>query len=148
MFTTCSSPVLILEVMRDRSIRRRGRMGVDVFVVLVLCFSSGLVILDRGAKIPRKRLYNSDYFWKISVFCSNYSMPYHIWFDRWNTGPLLPCHHSFPLVCPVPLQPRGLQRTLCCRRIAGFQPAYTDVWMYHSKSRHRLREKQEVRWIK
>lgn len=46
------TPVLILEVMRDRSMRRGGRMGVDVFVLLVLCLSKGLLILERGAKIP------------------------------------------------------------------------------------------------
>lgn len=48
-------PVLILEVMRDRSMRRGGRMGVDIFTVVVLCLSKGLLILERGAKIPAKR---------------------------------------------------------------------------------------------
>lgn len=46
------TPVFILEVTRDRSMRRGGRIGVDVFVVLVLCLSKGLLILERGAKIP------------------------------------------------------------------------------------------------
>lgn len=53
--TTLSLPVFILEVMRERSIRRGGRMGVDVFVVLAFCLSKGLLILDRGAKIPVKK---------------------------------------------------------------------------------------------
>lgn len=30
-------------------------MGVDVFVVLGLCLSKGLLILERGAKIPVKK---------------------------------------------------------------------------------------------
>lgn len=32
-------------------------MGVDVFVVLVLCLSKGLLILERGAKIPVKKIH-------------------------------------------------------------------------------------------
>ena len=52
---TCSLPVFILEVTRDKSMRRGGRMGVDVFVVLVLCLSKGLLILERGAKIPEEK---------------------------------------------------------------------------------------------
>lgn len=54
LFATCSLPVFILEVMRDRSMRRGGRIGVDVFVVLVFFLSKGLLILERGAKIPEK----------------------------------------------------------------------------------------------
>lgn len=50
----CYLPVFILEVMRDRSMRRGGRIGVDVFMVLILCFSKDLLILERGAKIPKK----------------------------------------------------------------------------------------------
>lgn len=34
--------------------RRGGRTGVDFFVVVVLCLSKGLLILDSGAKIPIK----------------------------------------------------------------------------------------------
>lgn len=49
-----SLPVFIFEVMRDRSIRRGGREGNVLFVMLVLCLSEGLLILDRGAKIPEK----------------------------------------------------------------------------------------------
>lgn len=54
MMTTTDLPVLILEVARDRSILRGGRIGVDVFIALGLCLSKGLVILERGANIPVK----------------------------------------------------------------------------------------------
>lgn len=54
-FATCSLPVFALGVMRDTSMRRGGRMGVDVFLVLVLCLSKGLLILERGAKIPAEK---------------------------------------------------------------------------------------------
>lgn len=57
-------PVFILEVMRDRSIRRGGRMGVDVFMVLVLCLSKGLLILERGAKIPERKKKQKVYVYK------------------------------------------------------------------------------------
>lgn len=57
-------PVFILEVMRDRSIRRGGRMGVDVFMVLVLCLSKGLLILERGAKIPERKTKQKVYVYK------------------------------------------------------------------------------------
>lgn len=52
-----SVPVLILEVMRDRSMLRGGRTGVDVLVVLVLCLSKRLLILERGAKTPKDKKY-------------------------------------------------------------------------------------------
>lgn len=55
MFVTCSLPVFILEGKRDRSARRGGRIGVDFFVVLVLFLSKGLLILERGAKIPENQ---------------------------------------------------------------------------------------------
>lgn len=42
--------------MRDRSMRRGGRTGVRVFVVFVLFLSKGLLILERGAKIPVKKM--------------------------------------------------------------------------------------------
>lgn len=47
---TGSSPAFILEVKRDAPLRRGGRTGVDVFLLLSL--SKGLLIFERGAKIP------------------------------------------------------------------------------------------------
>ena len=47
--------MFILEVMRDTSMRRGGLKGVDVLLVLALCLSKGLLILERGAKIPVKK---------------------------------------------------------------------------------------------
>lgn len=55
MFVICSLPVFILVGKRARSTRRGGRIGVDVFVVLVLFLSKGLLILERGAKIPENQ---------------------------------------------------------------------------------------------
>lgn len=45
-----------------RSTRRGGRRGVDVLGVLDLCFSKGLLILDKGAKIPIKKWKNKNQF--------------------------------------------------------------------------------------
>lgn len=55
MFVTCSLPVFIFVGKRVRSARRGGRIGVDVFVVLVFFLSKGLLILERGAKIPENQ---------------------------------------------------------------------------------------------
>lgn len=49
---TRSLPGMILEVTRDTSMERGGRAGVDVFVLLVLFLSDGLLIFERGAKMP------------------------------------------------------------------------------------------------
>lgn len=39
-------------------------MGVDVFMVLVLCLSKGLLILERGAKIPERKEKQKVYVYK------------------------------------------------------------------------------------
>lgn len=39
-------------------------MGVDVFMVLVLCLSKGLLILERGAKIPERKKKQKVYVYK------------------------------------------------------------------------------------
>lgn len=39
-------------------------MGVDVFMVLVLCLSKGLLILERGAKIPERKTKQKVYVYK------------------------------------------------------------------------------------
>lgn len=48
----CGSPVLTLEVMRDMSKRREGRTGVVLSRGRILGRSEGLLILERGAKMP------------------------------------------------------------------------------------------------
>lgn len=71
-------------------------------------------------KKRQRRWSRSLCYWSLKVL--DCGMTYHVSFDMWNTELLQLSHHSSPLVYPAPPRPRGLQRTPCFRRTAGFQP--------------------------
>lgn len=128
-------PVVNFELRRVESMRRGGRRGVGVFAPLLLFRSNALLILERGAKIPKKKKNkikcsvkrHVDRFGQTpAVYLGVAGFTDRISFDRWNTEHRRLSRHSSPLVYPAPPRPRGPRRTRCCRRTAGFQPARTE----------------------
>lgn len=64
-------------------------MGVDVFVALILCLSSCLLILERGANIPvtkkelKKSQLTSQEIVLFNLYCAElHSTTYHVCFCR------------------------------------------------------------------